>query len=72
MDVACFDTIMRSKDWYSCGQSVSASDGVLLEDCIAYRQGTKTIFVHRKDEINELDTEVFDTWLKTKTRGFIS
>ena len=75
MDVACFETMMKGKDWEKPSFGVAPNkspDGIsqytILD--ISFRKGTRTILAQR-EEIEGLQVENFDSWYQEKVKGFI-
>lgn len=70
MDIACFETLMKTKDWNksSFGIAPDKNSSVVLDT--SFRKDTRTIFVQTK-EVEDLFVENFESWYKEKTKGFI-
>ena len=71
MDLNCFETFMSLKDWKYDSGGVVADDlgGSEITD-VMYRRGTRTVIVPFK-EVNDLDSEDFESWFQNKTAGFL-
>lgn len=75
MDIACFETLMKTKDWEkpSFGLAPNISPEGLNSYTIldvSFRKGTRTIFA-KAEEIEGLDAKSFEHWYEEKTKGFL-
>lgn len=70
MDFACFETLMKTKDWNkpSFGVIPDKNSSAVLD--ISFRKDTRTIFVQAK-EVDDLFVDNFESWYREKTKGFI-
>jgi len=77
MDVACFETLMKTKDWEKPSYGIVPNydlSSYLVEDYtimdITFRKGTRQLLISELT-VRALDAENFESWYKEKTKGFI-
>lgn len=70
MDAACFETLMKTKDWNKSSSGVVPDKGSSIILNNSFRKDTRTIFIESK-EVEDLLVEHFESWYGEKTKGFI-
>ncbi len=75
MDIACFETLMKTKDWEKPSYGVApdkSPDGINVYTIldVSFRKGTRTVLA-QVEEIEVMGAENFESWYKEKTKGFI-
>ena len=75
MDIACFETLMKTKDWEKPAFGVTPNKSPEGLSCytildISFRKGTRTLLA-QVEEIEAMDGESFEQWYREKTKGFI-
>lgn len=70
MDIACFETLMKTKDWKKSSSGVVPDKHSSIILNTSFRKDTRTIFIESK-EVEDLLVEDFESWYGEKTKGFI-